>query len=55
MMHENLLNTQSVYLKHNPNKVRWLTESKITPTDLFCIGSGENSVIYFFAQNPCNK
>jgi hypothetical protein len=34
-------------LNFNANKIRWLTESKVSATDIFCIGSGENLVNNF--------
>lgn len=42
---------EKVFLDFNASKVRWLTNSKIHPTDLFCLGSGENEVIdQFYIQ-----
>ena len=35
---------QKTYINFNANKVRWLADSKISPTNVFCIGSGENVV-----------
>lgn len=43
MLNENLLNAQKRNLNFNGNKIRWLADTKITPTDTFVIGSGENS------------
>jgi len=43
MLHENLLNTEKIHLNFNANKIRWLTDSKISSTDTFCIGSGEKA------------
>lgn len=43
MMNENLLNTERYNLNFNANKIRWLTESQITSTDTFVVGSGEGS------------
>lgn len=43
MMNENLLSAERHNLNFNGNKIRWLTDSQITPTDKFVIGSGERS------------
>ena len=50
MLHENLLNTEKIHLNFNANKIRWLTDSKISSTDTFCIGSGEKAVSIFFSR-----
>lgn len=54
-MFENLNNPQKIYLNFNANKVRWLSDSKIAPSDFFCLGSAENAVNfiyrYFFLNN----
>jgi hypothetical protein len=39
---------QQIYLNLNASKVRWLAETKITATNTFALGSGENLVIDFF-------
>ncbi|CAF0775441.1 unnamed protein product [Brachionus calyciflorus] len=41
-MYENLNKPEQIYLNFNASKVRWLSNSKVMPTNLFCIGSGEN-------------
>lgn len=38
---------QKVNLDFNGSKIRWLTDSKVTPTDTFCIGSNEKRVLLF--------
>lgn len=46
-MYNTLDKPEQIFLNFNANKIRWLSESKITPTNLFCIGSGENIVTLF--------
>jgi len=45
---------ERIYLNFNANKIRWLAESKITPSNVFCIGSGE-SLVCFRVLNKKNK
>jgi hypothetical protein len=47
-MYEDTANKpQQIYLNLNASKVRWLAESKITATNTFAVGSGENPVNFF--------
>lgn len=43
-MQMNNTNYQKVNLDFSASKIRWLTDSKVTPTDTFCIGSTEKRV-----------
>jgi hypothetical protein len=44
-MYDEILNRpQEIYLNFNANKIRWLGDSKVSHTNIFCIGSGENLV-----------
>ena len=62
MMNENLLSAERHNLNFNGNKIRWLTDSQITPTDKFVIGSGERSnkgkqitLLRILRQHFCSK
>ncbi len=39
---------QKVNLEFNGNKIRWLADSNVTPTNTFCIGSGEKRVFNYY-------
>ena len=54
-MFESLNNPQKIYLNFNANKIRWLSDSKIVPSDFFCLGSAENSVSFIFRQIKFNS
>ncbi|RNA16404.1 Nucleoporin Nup43 [Brachionus plicatilis] len=41
-MFENKNKLEKIYLNYNASKVRWLSDSSITPSDFFCLGSAEN-------------
>lgn len=43
---------EQIHLNFNASKIRWLSSSKIAPTNVFCIGSGENLVIFHFQNDP---
>jgi hypothetical protein len=50
MIDEYITEPQHVYLNKNANKIRWLSDTKLSQTELFCIGFGENQV-----KNKQNK
>ncbi len=52
MFDENSNRPQEIYLNFNANKIRWLRDSNISPTNIFCIGSCENLVNEFIFNNP---
>jgi len=45
MDQNNSVSSQS--LNYNANKVRWLTDTQLTPSDMFVLGSSENVVSIF--------
>ena len=44
MFESSLSKSQNFFINFNANKVRWLADSKISPSNVFCVGSGENVV-----------
>ena len=54
-----MMNDDNQNVKHNlnfnANKIRWLADSKLNPTDTFVIGSGENAVSLSIFTNNIKK